>query len=193
VASDYNIIRGNFGYDGGSVFFVSSDHNVIENNTIKGGFDRGIYLSGDDNTLRNNDISGTIVIDDIDDSGNDNLYADLEYFTTTIDNPDGVGDSNYLLFHVVSEKFPNGITLSDIGINIGSVGSYSAAFQAWDNPVDVSPSSIETLSISGGTQAEDNSVASPSVIAGAIIVVVLPATDINQLNIWFTYHINDGN
>ena len=96
-----NVIQANYAYDGGDVIQVASDGNVIAENHIRGGYDRGLDITGDNNLLYDNDISGTAVVANIVDAGSGNKRStNFEDFDgTTVFSPSStqaitaVGDS----------------------------------------------------------------------------------------------------
>ena len=126
-----------------------------------------------------------------------NLIATrIKSIHATIYDPDGIQPTvdAVSLFSVETEMFPFGITLLSCGIKTSASSSYSVNFEEWTSPTDGAPSTIETVATSASTEAEDDgTLTDASIAAGSIIKIDLPATDIDELVIWITYVINEGN
>lgn len=120
----------------------------------------------------------------------------VKTFQMTIFDPDTINatDPNIPVLAVESEIFPGGITLLDLGIKTNPSSTYSVAFQERTTPEDGSPSAIETVATAGSSEAEDDgTLTDASIAAGSIIYIILPATDIDMLQIWGTYRVNSNN
>jgi hypothetical protein len=94
---------------------------------------------------------------------------------------------------VEPNSFPGGITILALGIKTDSSSTYSVNFEEWTAPGDGSPSTIETVATSASTEAgDDGTIADASIAAGSIIYIDLPDTDIDVLQVWGTYYVNDN-
>jgi len=116
--------------------------------------------------------------------------ARVGYKEMTVDDPDASVHDPQVLLNVHASKFPNGIVITDCGIITAPSSTYSVDFKKFTSPSDASPVTIETVATSGATEAEDDGfIDNPTISAGDIIYVDLPATDIDQLTCWITYKI----
>lgn len=114
----------------------------------------------------------------------------------TVFDPDTIQTTSDALpmLAVEADWAPHGITIVDCGIKTDSSSTYSLNFEEWTSPSDGSPSTIETVATSTSYEAsDDGTLSDASIAAGSIIYIDLPATDVNTLQVWFTYYINDGN
>jgi len=131
-----------------------------------------------------------------DGSGSALLATKIKTVQATIYDPDGIQGTvdAVSIFAVETEMFPHGITLISCGIKTDASSTYSVNFEEWTSPNDGAPSTIETVATSTSTEAEDDgTLTDSSIAAGSIIKIDLPATDINELMVWITYTINEGN
>lgn len=94
-------------------------------------------------------------------------------------------------FPVESDWAPNGITIRKFGIKTWTGNStYTAVLEEWTSPTDASPSTVATASTSASTEAEDTSPADPDIAVGSILMIDLPTTVIDVLQVWCTYTVN---
>ncbi len=112
-----------------------------------------------------------------------------------ISNPsdlDATTRAAFFFWHFHESRFPNGVTVTDAGINTpNAASSYSVDFMRYDDPEDGSPDTIETVATSASFQAEDNgTIDNPDIAAGAMLAVSLPVTVIDLLHIWITFTID---
>ena len=117
----------------------------------------------------------------------------MKMFSMTIYDPDTLYavDPNVPIFPVEAEVFPGGITLVDVGIKTDVSSTYSVQFIDMNTPNDASPNAIETVATSTSLEAEDNgSLTTSAIVAGDIVYIILPATDIAYLQVWGTYYVN---
>ena len=122
------------------------------------------------------------------------LVGGLKMFSMTIYDPDtiqAVTDAVVVL-PVESEWAPNGITLVDLGIKTYTTTTYSVNFEEWGNLNGVGNSTIETVATSGSyTAADDGTLTDSYVSSDSLIMIDLPTTDIDQLNVWGTFRIRE--
>lgn len=109
-----------------------------------------------------------------------------------VDQPDRLAESDVELVYAHADKFPNGITLLSCGINTGDESStYSVDFQIRSTPDDGTPTAVETVATSGSKVAEDDGTLSATAVAvDEYVYAVLPATDVDRVNVWVTYTID---
>lgn len=113
------------------------------------------------------------------------------FLSATIDFPSGLRQNPFVLLSVHASRFANGITVTDCGIVTHPSSTYSVDFKNYSSPTDGSPVTIETVATSGSQEAEDNgTIDNPSVAANNIVYVNLPATVIDQVNVWVTFTID---
>lgn len=119
----------------------------------------------------------------------------VQKFAMTVYDPDtiqGTADAIPVL-PVETEMFPGGITLLSVGIKTNASSTYSVNFEDFNAPGDASPDTIETVATSASLEAEDDGTLTKSAIAaGSIIYIDLPADDIDVLQVWGTYYVNDN-
>jgi hypothetical protein len=116
-------------------------------------------------------------------------------FQMSIFDPDTIyaTDPNIPLMAVESEMFPGGITLLSLGIKTNPSSTYSVSFEERTTPEDGSGSAIETVATSGSSEAEDDGTLTDAAIAtGSIIYAILPSGDLDMLQIWGTFYVNDN-
>ena len=134
---------------------------------------------------------------DIDVDDNDKI--DVEYGGTnsglltasvTIYDPDNLPTVDIPILAVEPEFAPTSITIVDCGIKIDSAKVYSVTFEEWTGPGDGSPGTIETVATGvSDTEAEDDGVDAGVIEDGNIVYVTLPATDVDTLQVWFTFTV----
>lgn len=108
-----------------------------------------------------------------------------------IDEPDLLKQNPVPFLTVHASRFPNGITITDFGIlTFAAATTYSVDLKKYTSPTDGSPVTIETVATSASREAEDNgTIDNPDVDAGDIIVLNLPADDIDNVYCWMTFTI----
>jgi hypothetical protein len=106
--------------------------------------------------------------------------------------PSELDQNPFFIWHFHASRFPNGVTITDCGIDTPSAAStYSVDFKRYDDPTDGSPDTIETVATSASYQAEDDgTIDNPDIAAGDMLAVNLPATDIDSLLVWITFTID---
>ena len=119
-------------------------------------------------------------------------------FRATITNPDGVEEDTIIIAPIYSDEFPNGITILHIKLSCRPVApaDYIVDFyETTENDWSGTETIIETASAikvaSTAREGEDDgTMSNPGIAAGAYIMAVLPATDINQLQITVIYEVD---
>lgn len=117
----------------------------------------------------------------------------VKLFSRVISDPDTkyAVSANLSLLPTVSDWSPDGITLRKVGIKVFPAAAYTVEFQEWKSVKDLSPTTIDTLTTSVTTpEVEVDPPAVKDIPAGSIVRIVLPATDIDELIVWFTYTID---
>jgi hypothetical protein len=146
------------------------------------------------------DAEGEIALDSDDymlevfSSGTSRCLNTLQTAQMTVFDPDSIQPTSDALpvLAVEVEWAPHGITLVDVGIKTDSASSYSVTFEEWTDPATYS-SEIETVATSSSVEAaDDGTLTDSSIAAGSIVFIDLPATDIDVLQVWFTYYVNQG-
>ena len=119
-------------------------------------------------------------------------------FRATITNPDEVAEDTIIIARIDADEFPNGITILHIKLSCRPVApaDYIVDFyETTENDWSGTETIIETASAikvaSTAREGEDDgTMSNPGIAAGAYIMAVLPATDINQLQITVIYEVD---
>jgi len=98
--------------------------------------------------------------------------------------------SEWPVFPVESEIFPNGITLTGITIRTDGDSTYSVTLKEFTSPGDGSPSTIVTIATAASDTAATNILTDAIIAAGSIIFVTLDTDDISWVEITGTYFVN---
>jgi hypothetical protein len=119
----------------------------------------------------------------------------IKFFTKGVDQPDLVANDTIIVLPVEAEWAPFGITLVSVGIKTRAASTYSVEYQEFTQPDNGgTESSIEIVATSSSTEAEDDGTLTDAAIAaGSIVMAILPATDVDYLELWGTFTINPGN
>ena len=129
------------------------------------------------------------------DGTNARLIPSTRFFSATIIQPADVQPNIDAVPILPVEAYwaPFGITLLHVGIKTNSSSSLTVNFEEWVDPCDAAPSTIESVATSTSYEAiDDGELTDAAIAAGSIIYADLDTTDVNSLQIWGTYYINDG-
>jgi hypothetical protein len=145
------------------------------------------------------DAAGEIAVDSDDEGiefyGSASRYIPaIKTAQATILDPDSIQsdeDAIPLLF-VTDDWAPHGITIKDIHLAADQSNSGSYTLEEWTSPT-AHGSDIETVTFSSATTAEDdNTLTDPSVATNTWVFIDLDTTDLNFLQVTFTYYVNPG-
>jgi hypothetical protein len=149
------------------------------------------------------DTAGDIAIDTDDsriefhDGTASRVIPALQCRTFTILEPDvarGKTD-DIILFHVMADAFPHGITIKDIALSASAAVSDTHVIEEWSNRAGSSQSTIESITMSSTTYQEDDGTLSDAAIAAdAFININLDDStdDVASLEITITFYVNEG-
>ena len=129
-------------------------------------------------------------------------YVDSKVYTRTrtIFDPDTVQATSDAvpIFTIESDEFPNGITIVSFGIKTNASSTYSVVLEEWTDPT-TQANDLETVATSASTEAEDDGTigngsggAAGDCNVGSMLFIDLPADDLDWLQVWFTYTINQS-
>lgn len=98
------------------------------------------------------------------------------------------------LLAVEADWAPHGITIVDCGWKSDAAATQTIGFEEWTSPTDGTPSTIEDVTSGSDVteQADDGTLADSAVAAGSIVMIDLPTTSLNYLQVWMTYFVNPG-
>lgn len=120
----------------------------------------------------------------------------LKFASMTINDPDNLANDTVMFLAVEAEWAPSGITVDSYGIKTRAASTYSVIFSEYTQPDN---GGVETVldatpvATSSSTEAEDDgSIDNTVILQGNLVMVELPATDIDQVLIWMTFFINDN-
>lgn len=94
------------------------------------------------------------------------------------------------LLKILAERFPNGITILSCGYDLSEAVAYSVTYKIFDAPIDVSPTTIETVAGSSTEEEDDGTLEEDSVAAGQIVFATIPLTDVDWVYLWFTFTVD---
>jgi len=172
------------------------------NATIADGGAVSVTLPNDNNPTT--DASGETAIDNnnsfiefYDGTASRHLGA-LQVRTFTIIEPDvaRTKTDDIILFHVMADAFPFGITIKDIALSTSANCTDTHVIEEWSNRAGSTQATIESIAMSSTNYQEDDGTLSDSAIAAdAFININLDdnTDDIASLEVTITFWINGGN
>lgn len=115
----------------------------------------------------------------------------IRSFSATIFAPDGVNDV-IPLKPIISGEFPHGIVVTEVHMVVGTDTNYTIDVENWDDfdTQNVGDPSINSTAYTAGNDGEvtDSAITFPGIAAGQIIMLDIPATDIDWVNITVFYY-----
>ena len=115
----------------------------------------------------------------------------IKSFSATIFAPDNVNDV-IPVKPIVSGEFPHGIVVTEVHMVVGTDTNYTIDVENWDDFDTISagnPSINSTAYVSGNNgEVTDSAITFPGIAAGQIIMVDIPATDIDWVSITIYYY-----
>jgi hypothetical protein len=122
------------------------------------------------------------------------LICTLITAQVTLIDPDSIQaiTNDVPILAVEAEWAAGGITVVDAGIKTNASSTYSVDFNQRTAP-NTSDTIIETVTTSVTLEAEDNAMSGTAAVpAGSIVFIDLPTTDVDWVQVWFTYYINEN-
>lgn len=121
----------------------------------------------------------------------------LQCKTLTIMQPDLVQaeSDDVILFHVMADAFPHGITIKDVALSSSAAMSDTHVIEEWSDRAGTSQSTIESIVMDADVYQEDDGTLSDATIAAdAFININLDdaTDDVSSLEITFTFYVNQG-
>ena len=115
----------------------------------------------------------------------------IKSFSATIFAPDGVNDV-IPVKPIVSGEFPHGIVVTEVHMVVGTDTNYTIDVENWDDFDTISaaqPSINSTAYVSGNDgEVTDSAITFAAIAAGQIIMIDIPATDIDWVSITIYYY-----
>lgn len=148
------------------------------------------------------DAEGELAVDTDDNfiefyTSSSRVLGALQCKTYTIIEPDiaRTKTDDIILFHVMADAFPHGITLKDIALSGSANFSDTHVIEEWSDRAGTSQSTIESIAVSAAQyQEDDGTLSDASIAADAFININLDDStdDIASLEITITFWINPG-
>lgn len=150
------------------------------------------------------DAAGEIAIDSDDaflefyDGTASRVLPALQSRTFVIATPDDMQaeSDDVVLFHVIADAYPHGITIKDIALSGSASFSDTHVIEEWDDRAGTTQSTIESITVAAAQyQEDDGTLSDASIAADAFIVINLDdaTDDISLLEITITFYVNEGN
>ncbi len=119
--------------------------------------------------------------------------TDINIAQATLLDPDNLPFTDINILQIDDAWAPNGITITRVAIATSPSSSYTATFEEWDDPVGTTQTTIEAVSTSTSTEAEveGGSIDDQNIATNSYVNVLLPATDIDSLQVIMEFTIND--
>ncbi len=115
----------------------------------------------------------------------------IKSFSATIFAPDGVNDV-IPVKPIVAGEFPHGVVITEIHMVVGTDTNYTIDVENWDDFDTISagnPSINSTAYVSGNNgEVTDSAITFAAIAAGQIIMIDIPATDIDWVSITIYYY-----
>jgi len=90
------------------------------------------------------------------------------------------------ILRIPGQVHPSGVVVDAVYLDVSENATMSVLIQVWDNPQDLSPITIATLSVAGTDM--DVELPDVAVPAGKIIKCVLDTADVDQISLTIAYH-----
>ena len=115
----------------------------------------------------------------------------IKSFSATIFAPDGVNDV-IPVKPIVAGEFPHGIVVTEIHMVVGTDSNYTIDVENWDDfdTISAGNPSINSTAYTAGNNGEvtDSAITFATIAAGQIIMIDIPATDIDWVSITIYYY-----
>ncbi len=115
----------------------------------------------------------------------------IKSFSATIFAPDGVNDV-IPVKPIVSGEFPHGIVVTEVHMVVGTDTNYTIDVENWDDfdTINVAQPSVNSTAYTSGNNGEvtDSAITFDTIAAGQIIMIDIPATDIDWVSITIFYY-----
>jgi hypothetical protein len=115
----------------------------------------------------------------------------IKSFSATIFAPDGVNDVAPVK-PIVSGEFPHGIVVTEVHMVVGTDTNYTIDVENWDDfdTINGGNPSINSTAYTAGNDGEvtDSAITFATIAAGQIIMIDIPATDIDWVSITIYYY-----
>ena len=115
----------------------------------------------------------------------------IKSFSATIFAPDGVNDV-IPVKPIVSGEFPHGIVVTEVHMVVGTDTNYTIDVENWDDfdTISAGNPSINSTAYTSGNNGEvtDSAITFATIAAGQIIMIDIPATDIDWVSITIFYY-----
>ncbi len=115
----------------------------------------------------------------------------IKSFAATIFAPDGVNDV-IPVKPIVAGEFPHGIVVTEVHMVVGTDTNYTIDVENWDDfdTISAGNPSINSTAYTSGNNGEvtDSTITFATIAAGQIIMVDIPATDIDWVSITIFYY-----
>ncbi|KKL55826.1 hypothetical protein LCGC14_2251510, partial [marine sediment metagenome] len=115
----------------------------------------------------------------------------IKSFSATIFAPDGVNDV-IPVKPIVAGEFPHGIVVTEVHMVVGTDTNYTIDVENWDDfdTISAGNPSINSTAYTAGNNGEvtDSAITFAAIAAGQIIMIDIPATDIDWVSITIYYY-----
>jgi len=115
----------------------------------------------------------------------------IKSFSATIFAPDGVNDV-IPVKPIVAGEFPHGIVVTEVHMVVGTDSNYTIDVENWDDfdTINAGNPSINSTAYTAGNDGEvtDSAITFATIAAGQIIMIDIPATDIDWVSITIFYY-----
>lgn len=118
----------------------------------------------------------------------------LQCRTFTLANPDSLPDE-VVLFHVMADAYPHGITIKDIAISASANMSDTHVIEEWSTRAKAAESTVESITLAATQyQEDDGTLSDASIAADAFIAIDRDAAtdDVASMEVTITFWINAG-